>query len=140
VNTRQNPNPMKKIFVSLLVVLASCNLAAVDEEKAKAVAEKMMTDMKNEDYSKMDSYYTADSNESEPLDKKIEKFKKLKDVMGPVQSFEFISSKTDPTDTHGGPKIELKYKLVCSKVTVTHTLIIINDEGTHKITFQSFEN
>jgi len=131
---------IKPLLYPILLLLISCGLAAVDPDKAKAVAESLMNDMKREDYSKLDSYYTADSNESEPLAKKVEKFQKLREVMGPIQSYELLSAREDASSDHGGPKIELKYKLKCANTTVIHTLLIINDEGTHKISFQNFEN
>ena len=131
---------MKPLLLPVLLLLISCGLAAVDPDKAKAVAESLMNDLKREDYSKLDSYYTADSNESEPLEKKAEKFRKLREVLGPIQSYELLSSREEASSDHGGPKIELKYKMKCANTTVVHTLMIINDEGTHKITFQNFEN
>jgi len=122
------------------MLFISCGLADVDQAKSQAVAESLMNDLIHEDYSNLDSYYTASSNESEPLEKKIEKFRKLKEVLGPIQSFELTSARESKTSDDGGPKMELKYKLKCANTTVTHTLIIINDEGSHKITFQNFEN
>lgn len=131
---------MKKLLYSFLLLLLSCGLAAIDENKAKSLAENLMNDLKNENYSNLDKYYTSSFNESEPLEQKIVKYKKFKEVLGSVQSYELISSKRDDSIDNGGPKIELKYKMKCSKIVVTHTLVIINDEGTHKISFQNFEN
>ena len=131
---------MKKLLYPIFFLLLSCGLAAIDQNKAKTVAENLMKDLKDENYSNLDNYYTASFNESESLDQKIKKYKKLKEFMGPVQSYELLGTKQDNTSDNGGPKIELKYKMRCSKTTVIHTLIIINDEGIHKITFQNFEN
>jgi len=131
---------MKKLLYPVLLLLLSCGLAAVDQEKAKTVAESLMNDLRNQNYANLDEYFTAASNESEPLDQKIEKYKRLRDVLGPIQSYEFVSAKKDNNSDDGGPKLELRYKMKCANTTVIHTLIIINDEGTHKITFQNFEN
>lgn len=131
---------MKRIAYSLLLLLIGCGLAKVDQSKSQAVAEGLMNDLIQENYSRLDSYYTASSNESEPQEKKIEKFKKLREVLGAIQSYELISARESTSSDDGGPKMELKYKMKCANVTVTHTLIIINDEGSHKITFQNFEN
>lgn len=131
---------MRKYLYCLFVFLAACSLATIDENKAKAVAESLMNDLKNENYANLNDYYTASFNESEPLEKKEEKYKRLKDVMGRVESYELISKRMDESSDLGGPKIELKYKMKCSRTIVTHTLVIINDEGSHKIAFQNFEN
>ena len=129
---------LKKI--ALLLLLVSCDLAKVNDQEARKVAESLMKDMISQNYADLDKYYTASFNESEPREVKEEKLKKLLSVMGPVKSFELIGTKHDNSIDNGGPKVELRYKLVCEKVTAIHTLVIINDEGTHKIAFQNFEN
>ena len=131
---------MHKLSLICILFLLSCGLAAVNKEKATDLAEKEMNDLKNENYVNLDNYFTDASNESEPLEKKIEKFKKLKEMLGGIESYALISATTDDNADNGGPKMELKYRLKCEKATVIHTLIIINDEGTHKITFENFEN
>lgn len=131
---------MKNLLYPFLFFLLSCGLADIDLQKAHTVAEDLMNDLKNENYSDLDKYYTASFNESEPLEKKVEKYKRLKETLGAVQSYELISARQEGNIDKGGPLVELKYRMKCSKITVVHTLIIINDEGTHKITFQSFEN
>ena len=131
---------MKGYLCLMFFALISCGLADIDENKAKTLAESLMNDLKNENYANIDNYYTASFNESETLEKKIEKYGRLKKVMGTVESYELESKRIDNDIDHGGPKIELKYKMKCSKISMMHTLIIINDEGKHKITFQNFEN
>ena len=64
---------MKHIVIPVMLILFGCGLAKVDQARSQAVAENLMNDLMHEDYSKLDSYYTASSNESEPLEKKIEK-------------------------------------------------------------------
>ena len=124
----------------LCILFTSCDWSKVDPTKAKDVAENLMKDMQSGDYSRLDSYYTASFNESEPLDAKTAKFRKLREALGDVQSWQLVSSQEDNTIDYGGPKLQLRYTLKCARATVTHTLVIINDEGQHKIAFQNFEN
>jgi hypothetical protein len=132
---------MKSIIaaaVSLLFLVSCAN--KVDEEKAKKLTSDYLNDVKNENYSDVNKYYTASFNESEPQETKIAKFNKLKEVTGPIQSFELISSKQNYNSDRGINELELKYKVKCTKLTVTETFLVINDEGDEKIIFQNIEN
>ena len=119
-------------------ILPGC-MNNVDESKAKALVENLLNDLKAENYASLDKYYTSSFNESEPLDKKIEKFKRLKETMGPIKSFELISSKENAAADKGINELMLKYKVVCERVVVEETILIINDEGEEKIIFQNVE-
>lgn len=119
--------------------LTSCSLP-VDEEKAKQLAGSLFTELKNENYSRLDEYYISSFNESEPLERKIEKHKKLSEVTGNIVSWELLSSE-DKYDDYTNLKMrELVYKVNGTKLSVKHTIRIINDAGELKIVFQNIEN
>lgn len=126
-------------FIILLLLLSSCALK-VDQSEARATAEAVLTDLKNGNYQELDKYYTDLSNEGEPLEKKIERFKQLKETTGAIQSFEFMEAKEEYDNVNHLNQLQLKYKVVCERVTVQHTFLFINDEGTSKIFFQNIEN
>jgi len=130
---------MKKFLYLLLLFFASCGWNKVDPAKARAVAENFLTDQKNERYDEINDYFTPSFNESEPLERKTEKLKKIKDALGAIESFEL----TDTKETNHGldevPTIQLTYKVKYARAAAEQTFIIINDEGTHKITFQNIE-
>ncbi len=130
---------ISSLFI-LLVLLSSCGVGKIDQPKAKAMVENLLNDLKTENYSSLDKYYTSSFNESEPLDQKTEKFKKLKDTMGAMKSFELISSAEKHDANKGINQLELKYKVVCDRVTVLETYLVISDEGDQKIIFQNIEN
>jgi hypothetical protein len=130
---------MKYFICAFLLVMASCALN-VDKEKAKKLTDSYLEDVKNENYNSINQYYTSSFNESEPLEKKIEKFNRLKNVMGAVQSYELISMKENKDADKGINELELKYKVKCEKLTVEETFLVINDEGKEKIIFQNIEN
>lgn len=131
---------MKSIIPLLLTFfIISCS-NKVDKVKAQQLTESYLNDVKNENYSSIDKYYSDSFNDSEPIEKKIEKFNRLKNVMGAIQSWGLISSKENYDSDRGINELELKYKVKCEKITAEETFLIINDEGTEKIIFQNIEN
>lgn len=126
-------------FLILFFLCSSCALK-VDKTEARSVAESLLTDLKNSNYDGIDNYYTALSNESEPLEKKKERFEQLKTVTGPIESFSFESEKEEYDSDKGLNQLELKYRVKCEKVTVMQTFLFINDEGKSRIIFQNIEN
>jgi len=133
---------MKKVIASLIVLalLAACNFGKIDKAKGQQLVEQLLTDLQQKNYSSLDKYYTASFNESEPRAQKEEKFRQLENTMGTIKSFEFISSTEQQDADRGVNQLELKYKVVCEKVTVRETYHVINDEGDMKIVFQNIEN
>lgn len=134
---------MKKFitpFLFVALVFTSCSLGKVDKQKGLALANQLLTDIKNEDYSRIDSYYAPAFSEEEPTEKKIEKYKRLRQAMGPMESFELLEAKEKHDSDTGLNQLILKYKVVCEKVTALQTFVIINDEGQLKIIFQNIQN
>jgi len=126
-------------IILLLFALSSCALK-VNQSEAKKVAESLLTDLKEGRYDNIDEYYTDLSNESEPREKKIERFKQLEEVTGRIKSYEFINANEEYDSDKGLNQLTLKYKVFCEKVTVQQTFLFINDEGDSKIIFQNIEN
>ena len=123
----------------LAVALPGC-VNKVDKIKAQALVENLLNDMKNENYSSVDKYYTSSFNENEPQNHKVEKFKRLKETLGAMKSFELISAKEHVDSDKGINEMELKYKVTCERAAVEETYLVINDEGDEKIIFQNIEN
>jgi hypothetical protein len=132
-------NKFLKMFFVLTLTLASCGWNSVDPAKARAVAENFLTDQKNEKYENINNYFTASFNESEPLEKKTEKLQKIKEVIGAIESFELKDSKETSNGLDDIPTIQLTYKVKYARATAEQMFIIINDGGTHCITFQNIE-
>jgi hypothetical protein len=132
---------MKSILSITLALFffASCALK-VDTEKGKKLTSDYLNDLKNVNYADINKYYTSSFNESEPQEKKIEKFNKLKEVTGPIQTYELTSTKENYDSVKGVNELELKYKVKCARLTVIYTFLVINDEGDEKIIFQNIEN
>ena len=127
---------MKKVLsLLLLTALVACNINKPEPIKAQALAEQILEDMKKEDYTNLEKYYTIALNEGEPLEKKVEKFNKLTEALGKLQSYTLTSS----TESNFGdqPALTLKYDLKCSKINAEQSFTIVVDEGAYKIAAQS---
>ena|SRR3569832_375556 len=132
---------MKPLLSSLLIILFITSCAnKVDKSKAEELVASFLNDVKNENYASIDQYYSASFNDSEPADKKAEKFNRLKSVLGAIQSWALISEKENYDSDKGINQLELKYRVKCEKLTAEETFLIINDEGKEKIIFQNIEN
>jgi hypothetical protein len=70
----------------------------------------------------------------------MEKYIRLQDTAGPIQSFEFVSEEKKYDEDSGFNQLTLIYKVVCSRVTLKQTFILVKDEGKTGIIFQNTEN
>ena len=123
----------------MLLLLSSCALK-VNQDEAKNVAESLLNDLKENNYDNINKYYSDLSNESQPLEQKVLRFKQLQEVTGRIKSFEFMSANQEYDSDKGLNQLTLKYKVFCEKVAVVQTFLFINDEGNSKIIFQNIEN
>lgn len=132
----------KKIILALLFLfyLSSCSITKINQSEAIKLVEGLLNDLKNENYESVDRYFSSSFNESEPLDKKKEKYNHLKEVMGPMQSYELLSAKEQYDNDKGINQLQLIYKVKCKKVLVKETFLVVSDEGSLKIIFQNIEN
>jgi hypothetical protein len=138
--TGEKINTMKIYsFLIIFFFIASCALK-VDQSEAKKVAEGLLTDIMNGNFDNINQYYSDLSNESQPLEQKILRFKQLQEVTGKIKSFEFMNSKEEYDNDKGLNQLTLNYKVYCEKVTVMQTFLFINDEGKSKIIFHNIEN
>ena len=128
---------MKKNFYFLLLLFVSCAWTKVDPQKARAIAENYLTDQKNERYDDIDNYFTPSFNESEPQEQKVEKLKKIKDVLGAIESFELTDTKVTQRGLDDPSTVQLTYRVKYARGTAEQMFIIMNEEGKHKITFMN---
>jgi hypothetical protein len=126
-------------IIILTLFLSSCALK-VNQSDAKKVAESLLTDIMNNNYDNINNYYSDLSNDSQPKEQKILRFKQLQEVTGTIKSFEFMDAKEEYDSDKGLNQLTLHYKVHCEKVTVMQTFLFINDEGHSKIIFQNIEN
>jgi len=128
---------MKNFFFFSFLFFASCAWTKVDPEKAKAVAENYLTDQKKEQYDNINDYFTSSFNESESLEQKIEKLKRIKEALGAIESYELKDTKVTQRGLDDPSTVQRVYKVKYARGTADQTFIIMNDEGKHKITFQN---
>ena len=131
----------KPFFLLLILVITqSCTLGKIDQQKGVDLTTQLLNDLKNENYTDIDKYYMDSFNASEPTETKIEKFKRLSDVMGTIVSFEMLLAEVKKDPVSNVNQLFIKYKVVCTKVTALQSFILVNDEGQPKIIFQNIEN
>lgn len=130
---------MKKTFCLLLLFFVSCGWTKIDPVKARAVAENFLTDQKNERYDSINDYFTPSFNESESVEQKIEKLKKIKDALGAMESFELTDTKVNQRGLDDPSTVQFTYKVKYAKAEAVQTFILMNEEGSPKITFQNIE-
>lgn len=128
------------IFLTGLTLVFSACSSEGDSAEAKKLVSQLLSDLKEEKYDALDTYYTSSSNQGEPLKAKMEKYIRLQDTTGPIQSSEFISEEKKYDEATGFNQLTLIYKVVCSRVTLKQTFILVKDEGKTGIIFQNTEN
>ena len=133
---------MKKITVIAMLLMSfciGCGMNKPELAKSKELIEKLMIDLKSENYQNLNQYYTDSFNEGQPLDLKTDKYKKLKEALGTIESYEFEVSKENNT-IENLPALDLTYMVKYSRIPVKFMFTIIKDEGKYKITFQNIES
>lgn len=124
----------------LLFFGVGCGSAEVKTDEAKKLVEALLTDLKNENYDRVNDYFTASFNASESMEVKVQKFVRLMDTTGPIESFEFVSEEKKFDEASGYNQSSLLYKVKCSRTTLKETFIVVSDEGKLGIIFYNVEN
>ena len=130
-------------FISLFFLvnfLGSCGSAEVKTDEAKKLVEALLADLKNENYDRVNDYFTSSFNQSESMEVKVQKFIRLLDTTGPIQSFEFVSEEKKFDEASGYNQCSLLYKVKCSRTNLKETFIVVSDEGKLGIIFYNVEN
>ena len=133
---------MKKITVIALLFMSlciGCGMNKPELANAKDLVDKLLADVKTDNFANLNKYYTDSFNDSQPLDLKTDKYKKLKEALGTIESYEFEVSKENNT-IENLPALDLTYKVKYSRIPVKFMFTIIKDEGKYKITFQNIES
>jgi hypothetical protein len=126
---------MKKIL-PLLLLLAACGNEP-NMNAAKSCAESYLEALKTPDFEKAGQYYSSSYGSGN--EDRIDKMKKLHDLMGEVISWQLTDSSLQ-TETGEAASITLTYKVKHKKVTTEEKFIIAPDEGQHRIIGQFVEN
>ncbi|MFN0190290.1 MAG: hypothetical protein ACKVQV_16450 [Bacteroidia bacterium] len=124
----------------LLVFCGGCGSAEVKTDEAKKLVEGLLSDLKNENYDRVNDYFTSSFNQSESMEVKVQKFVRLMDTTGPIDSFEFVSEEKKYDEASGYNQCSLFYKVKCSRTNLKETFIVVSDEGKLGIIFYNVEN
>lgn len=126
---------MKKIalFIASFLLVMGCSMGKLEMNKAKETAENCLKAIDKSDYAAVKStYYTKEFVQSESEEKLAEKFNKLKEITGKMQSYELKESKEE-NETGEESCIKLVYDVKYERVTTHEDFVIVIEEGVHKI-------
>jgi len=126
---------MKKIALALLssLLIIRCSVAKLDMNAAKETVENCLKAIDKGDYAAVKStYYSTEFVQSESEEKLAEKFNKLKEVTGKMQSYELKESKVE-SEAGEEECIKLVYDVKYERVTTHEDFVIIIEGGKHKI-------
>jgi len=127
------------LFILITVAFFSCAEKPMDVDQAKQVAEELIKQSNAGNYEALEDLYTPAFNQSEPMDIKIEKLSRLKNVMGDLQKIEFL--KHTHVAEFGQPKaVILEYRIIHSLVTSIEKFAIVEEEGGYRVASHSVES
>ncbi len=130
---------MKKLVVISGIILISCwGCGKVDQTKAKALVETLIQKIDSGQYAETSNYYTDEFNAGESVDARTDKYKRLKEAFGNVQSIQCISVK-DSTDPEDRPIVELLYKVKHTKLTSLEAYTVVSQNGSYRVEQQDIK-
>jgi hypothetical protein len=125
-----NKKPMALLACICVALIISCSLGKIDGKEAFACAQGYLDAIKAGDHQKALDYYSSSFDDATP-ENRMEKIKKLEEVMGQVSGFELKDSvRTQAGDLDA---MSFTYRVTHSNVTSIEKFIIINDAGEYKI-------
>ncbi|MEI7594474.1 MAG: hypothetical protein WCK02_01910 [Bacteroidota bacterium] len=122
---------MKKLFVILIAIVFTACSSDVDLNIAKTKTSELLTLLQNQQYDKTEAYYADLFNETESIEARTAKYKKIEETSGKIKSFEFLDSTPKNMDERN--VLVLRYKVICENLTLTHTFIVGMEEGDCKV-------
>lgn len=125
---------MKKVLLLLLLpmLLASCATDKLNDDQAKAVAEKLINLVSESKYEEANALYTVDFQNAEPLDSRKLKFDQLNTSLGKVKTIDLVELKNEqPTGEES--RVVLTYSVKHEKVNTREMLVVVKDEGEYRV-------
>ncbi len=116
----------------LLITFFSCSSEKLEISEAKKTVENLIVEIDKENYQKIEDFYTANFNASEPLNTRIEKLKKLKKAKGNISSI-FIIDSISEANFGEEAKVILTYKIKNTKLNLLEKFTVVKEEGKYKV-------
>jgi hypothetical protein len=127
------------LCLAALFILSGCSQKPLDIDSAKKVVEQLITETDAENFDKLEDLYTAEFNNSEPLEVKKEKLLQLKSVLGNVTGIEFLSSTL--VEEFGQPrKLVLEYRVLHTRINSIEKFSVVEAEGGYRIASHSVQS
>ncbi len=128
--------------ISLLLciwLVSGCAEAPLDQDQAKQKAEALIMATNDRNYEAVKEIYSDEFLLSEPMDIKKEKLDHLRNVLGEVKAFEFLSA--EHIAEFGQPqRVVLSYRVHHAHVTTIEKFSVVEGEGGYRVSSHSVEN
>ncbi len=131
---------IKLIFAVIAFVFLGCSTDKLDVAKAKESAENYLKAIDKGDYTSVTSeYFSSELASAESIAELSDKFKKLKEVTGAMESFELKSSDSQAVIGEES-KVFLTYTVKHARVTTSEKFIVVLESGKYKIALHDIKN
>jgi hypothetical protein len=130
---------IKLLIAAIAITLFNCAGEKMDLAKAKETAEGCLKTIDKGDYAKVKSDYYSTELGEQSAEELENKFKKLKEVTGDIQSIELIESAISNAPGEE-PKVMLTYSVKHTKITTTEKFVIIMQGDDYKVALQDIKN
>ena len=131
---------IKLLIIAIVFAFASCSTDKLDVAKAKESAENCLKAIDKGDYTAVTSeYYSSELASAESVAELSDKFKKLKEVTGEMQSFELKESDSQAVMGEES-KVLLTYSVKHARVTTVEKFIVVLESGKYKIASHDIKN
>ncbi|MBA3899007.1 MAG: hypothetical protein H0X62_02170 [Bacteroidetes bacterium] len=130
---------MKTLMLCCVLFTFTACSDQLDETEAKAVVENLLQEIDNENYESLAEFYSNSFNDGESIEKRAEKFDKLKSILGGLMAFEVIE--TENLANFGEPaQVLLTYRIQRTKVSSIEKFVVIKESGAYRVTSHGITN
>jgi hypothetical protein len=132
---------MKKVIILLLTITLfnACSSDKLEISEAKKAAENLIQELDKGNYNNLATYFTDNYNAAESSEKLIEKYKKLKDILGTVTSVLLTDSVLEEK-TGEESKWVLTYVVQHTKINSQEIFSVVKEGDAYKVADHSVES
>ena len=132
---------MKKIatFLFALTLFTACSSDKLQISEAKKTTEGLIHELDKGNYNNLSGYFTDTYNAAESSEKLVEKYKKLKDILGDVTSVQLTDSLLEEKTGEEATWV-LTYTVKHSKVNSQEIFSVVKEGSAYKVSDHSVES
>ena len=123
----------------MILLLAACSSEKLQMGEAKKTAESFIWQLDKGNYSDLSKILSDSYNASESNEKLVEKYKKLKDILGNVKKVQLTESVLEEK-TGEESKVILTYLVTHDKLNSQEVFAVVKEGNTYKVADHSVES